>query len=90
MVVPLGLAARRVMTELGEPVVKVLERGFALFQKVGDEALFALLYRLLLRKEFFNIIDSAFFRHKEILPFGWYPALGPTKAYRLLSLTFAN
>ena len=62
--VPLGLAAVGVITQLGQPVVIVLERGLALFQKLGDEVLFALLYRLLLGKEFFNVICFAFVRHR--------------------------
>ena len=68
------------MTELGKPVVKILERSFALFQKVGDEALFALLYyRLLFRQEFLDIIEAAFFRHKKILPSDWHPTQGLSK-----------
>ncbi len=47
------------MTELGEPVVKILDRGFALFEKLGDEAFIALLSRLLPGKEFFNVIGFA-------------------------------
>lgn len=90
MVVPLGLAARRVIAQLGEPVVVVLERSFALFQEFGDEALLALLDCLLLGKEFFDIICFAFFRHKEMVSLNRQAAHGFSPARLPVSLTLAN
>jgi hypothetical protein len=90
VMVPLGFAARRVIAELRKPLVEVLERGFALFQKVGDETLLALFDRLFLRKEFFDIICFAFFRHKGMVSLNRQAAHGFSPERLPLSLRLAN
>jgi len=55
---PHGLAGIRLITKFSQLLIEGGDCGFALFQQIVDEGLFASLQRLFIREDFLDIVGS--------------------------------